>query len=123
MHIFYGGPTWYFCATDRKKNKGKGAGGEAKDGLKRLLKSGIPGIEKMFTPPGGGGGGPGKKGGGKGFHKMNDGSKQKFMKAMIFLAFPTPPATPLLLHVLQFTCTHFLAPIDASIQSKLVFLV
>ena len=66
-------------AADRKKS---GGGTEAKAGLKRLLKSGIPGIEKMFTPPGGGGGPGGKKGGGKGFHKMNDGSKQKFMKAI-----------------------------------------
>merc|ERR1719232_297006 len=64
-------------AADRKKS---GGGAEAKAGLKRLLKSGIPGIEKMFTPPGGAG--PGGKKGGKGFHKMNDGSKQKFMKAI-----------------------------------------
>ena len=101
MHTPHVDPTWYFRVTDRKKaGKGKGAGGEAKDGLKRLLKSGIPGIEKMFTPPGGGGGGPGKKGGGKGFHKMNDGSKQKFMKATIFLAFQLlrPSFLPPLLH-------------------------
>ena len=115
--------------TDRKKNKGKGAGGEAKDGLKRLLKSGIPGIEKMFTPPGGGGGGPGKKGGGKGFHKMNDGSKQKFMKAMIswlFLLLRLPrfyfiSVTSFCLHpLLKEICPHltllhlFMPPFRAS---------
>merc|ERR1719414_1782385 len=56
--------------------------GEAKAALKNLLKSGIPGIESMF-----GGEDPtpkfGKKGGGKkGFHKMNDQSKKKFMNAI-----------------------------------------
>ena len=56
--------------------------GEAKAALKNLLKSGIPGIESMF-----GGEDPtpkfGKKGGGKkGFHKMNDASKKKFMSAI-----------------------------------------
>merc|ERR1719445_1136585 len=61
--------------------KGKPKGGNAKAALKNLLKSGIPGIEGMF-----GGGDPqprfGKKGGKKGFHKMNDGSKKKFMNAI-----------------------------------------
>jgi len=62
--------------------KGKGTSGEAKNALKNLLKSGIPGIESMF-----GGEDPtprfGKKGGGKkGFHKMNDQSKKKFMAAI-----------------------------------------
>jgi len=61
------------------KNKPKG---NAKAALKNLLKSGIPGIEGMF-----GGEDPtprfGKKGGGKkGFHKMNDQSKKKFMSAI-----------------------------------------
>jgi len=68
-------------AAERKKSS-KG-GSEAKNSLKRLLKSGIPGIEKMFAGPGGAGGGPpGMKKQTKGFHKMNDGSKQKFMKAI-----------------------------------------
>jgi len=62
------------------KNKPKS--GEAKSALKNLLKSGIPGIEGMFGAPD-----PtpkfGKKGGGKkGFHKMNDQSKKKFMSAI-----------------------------------------
>jgi len=62
--------------------KGKPKGGEAKNALKNLLKSGIPGIEGMFGAPD-----PtpkfGKKGGGKkGFHKMNDQSKKKFMSAI-----------------------------------------
>jgi len=54
----------------------------AKMALKKLLKSGIPGIEAMFgaedpTPK------FGKKGGGKkGFHKMTDASKKKFMNAI-----------------------------------------
>merc|ERR1719264_1585494 len=54
----------------------------AKNALKKLLKSGIPGIEAMFgaedpTPK------FGKKGGGKkGFHKMTDASKKKFMNAI-----------------------------------------
>jgi len=66
---------------DDSKNK-KGNSGEAKNALKNLLKSGIPGIEGMF-----GGEDPtprfGKKGGGKkGFHKMNDASKKKFMSAI-----------------------------------------
>merc|ERR1719225_1063779 len=66
----------------RKANKGKGGGGkEAKDSLKRLMKSGIPGVEKLFSGPGQAPAGPGKKGG-KGFHKMNDASKQKFMTAI-----------------------------------------
>jgi len=65
---------------DDAKNKPKG--GNAKAALKNLLKSGIPGIESMF-----GGEDPtprfGKKGGGKkGFHKMNDQSKKKFMSAI-----------------------------------------
>jgi len=64
------------------KGKGKGQSGEAKNALKNLLKSGIPGIESMF-----GGEDPtprfGKKGSGKkGFHKMNDQSKKKFMAAI-----------------------------------------
>lgn len=64
-------------------NKGKPKGGAgAKSALKNLLKSGIPGIEGMF-----GGEDPtprfGKKGSGKkGFHKMNDQSKKKFMSAI-----------------------------------------
>jgi len=63
-------------------NKGKPKGGNAKAALKNLLKSGIPGIEGMF-----GGEDPtprfGKKGSGKkGFHKMNDQSKKKFMSAI-----------------------------------------
>merc|ERR1712001_74139 len=57
----------------------------AKNALKKLLKSGIPGIEAMFgaedpTPKK-----PrfGKKGAGKkGFHKMTDASKKKFMNAI-----------------------------------------
>merc|ERR1719225_597129 len=66
----------------RKANKGKGGGGkEAKDSLKRLMKSGIPGVEKLFSGPGQAPAGPSKKGG-KGFHKMNDASKQKFMTAI-----------------------------------------
>jgi len=65
---------------DDAKNKPKG--GNAKAALKNLLRSGIPGIESMF-----GGEDPtprfGKKGGGKkGFHKMNDQSKKKFMSAI-----------------------------------------
>nr|XP_040575729.1 uncharacterized protein LOC121124624 isoform X9 [Lepeophtheirus salmonis] len=67
-------------ASDRKKPKKSGGGaggGEAKKALKSLLKSGIPGIEKMFAPAG-----KGKKGSAKGFHKMNEGSKKKFMKAI-----------------------------------------
>lgn len=63
----------------RKNNKGNSA--EAKNALKKLLKSGIPGIEGMF-----GGEDPkprfGKGGGKKGFHKMNDQSKKKFMAAI-----------------------------------------
>ena len=65
--------------NDRKKPK---KGNQAKDSLKRLLKSGIPGVEKLFTGPGQAAGGPGAKKGGKGFHKMNDNSKQKFMAAV-----------------------------------------
>jgi len=66
---------------DDAKGK-KGNSGEAKNALKNLLKSGIPGIESMF-----GGEDPtprfGKKGSGKkGFHKMNDQSKKKFMSAI-----------------------------------------
>ncbi len=63
--------------------KGKGKGGdEAKKSLKRLMKSGIPGVEKMFSGPGGGTVGPTGKKQSKGFHKMNDQSKQKFMTAV-----------------------------------------
>merc|ERR1712227_1139440 len=66
---------------DDAKGKGKNSGA-AKTALKNLLKSGIPGIESMF-----GGEDPtprfGKKGSGKkGFHKMNDQSKKKFMSAI-----------------------------------------
>merc|ERR1711931_397082 len=66
---------------DDAKGK-KGNSGEAKNALKNLLKSGIPGVESMF-----GGEDPtprfGKKGSGKkGFHKMNDQSKKKFMSAI-----------------------------------------
>eukprot|EP00096_Caligus_rogercresseyi_P009361 TRINITY_DN316_c0_g2_i1.p2 TRINITY_DN316_c0_g2~~TRINITY_DN316_c0_g2_i1.p2 ORF type:complete len:1031 (-),score=293.92 TRINITY_DN316_c0_g2_i1:292-3384(-) len=69
--------------SDTKKTKKKGGGSagpggaEAKKALKSLLKSGIPGIEKMFAPAG-----KGKKGSAKGFHRMNEGSKKKFMKAI-----------------------------------------
>jgi len=66
--------------AEEGKKKGKG-GAEAKNALKNLLRSGIPGIEGMF-----GGETPaprfGKAGGKKGFHKMNDGSKKKFMTAI-----------------------------------------
>jgi len=67
---------------DGGKKGGKGGKGDgAKKALKNLLKSGIPGIEGMFgaeapTPR------FGKKGGKKGFHKMNEGSKKKFMTAI-----------------------------------------
>jgi len=68
---------------DEKARSGGGKGNsEAKNALKKLLKSGIPGIEAMFgaedpTPK------FGKKGGGKkGFHKMTDASKKKFMNAI-----------------------------------------
>eukprot|EP00095_Tigriopus_kingsejongensis_P004187 maker-scaffold47_size466558-snap-gene-3.44 protein:Tk04187 transcript:maker-scaffold47_size466558-snap-gene-3.44-mRNA-1 annotation:"---NA---" len=58
----------------------------AKNALKNLLKSGIPGIESMFAPPGAAGGKPrtaGKLSGRqKGFHKMTEGSRTKFMKAV-----------------------------------------
>merc|ERR1712089_263 len=63
----------------RKNNKGQSD--EAKNALKKLLKSGIPGIEGMF-----GAEDPkprfGKGGGKKGFHKMNEQSKKKFMAAI-----------------------------------------
>jgi len=61
---------------------GKKDNSDAKNALKKLLKSGIPGIEAMFgmedpTPK------FGKKGAGKkGFHKMTDASKKKFMNAI-----------------------------------------
>ena len=70
--------------ADNNAKKKKGESGDAKKALKNLLKSGIPGIEGMF-------GGqeekpnpafPKKKGGKKGFHKMNDQSKKKFMNAI-----------------------------------------
>ena len=67
-------------AKDRKNNKNSGQ--EAKASLKRLMKSGIPGVEKLFTGPNQAPAGPGMKKGGKGFHKMNDSSKQKFMTAV-----------------------------------------
>ena len=70
--------------NERKKGGGKGKGGSgaaAKDSLKRLMKSGIPGVEKLFTGPGQAPG-PGGKKQSKGFHKMNDSSKQKFMTAV-----------------------------------------
>jgi len=61
-------------AKHRKNNKGQSD--EAKNALKKLLKSGIPGIEGMF-----GAEDPkprfGKGGGKKGFHKMNEQSKKK----------------------------------------------
>lgn len=57
----------------------KGGGEEAKKSLKRLMKSGIPGVEKLFAGPTVG---PGGKKQSKGFHKMNDGSKAKFMQAV-----------------------------------------
>merc|ERR1719228_1199329 len=66
-------------AKHRKNNKGQSD--EAKNALKKLLKSGIPGIEGMF-----GAEDPkprfGKGGGKKGFHKMNEQSKKKFMAAI-----------------------------------------
>ena len=68
-------------ANERKNNK-KNSGADAKASLKRLMKSGIPGVEKLFTGPGQAPSGPGAKKGGKGFHKMNDSSKQKFMNAV-----------------------------------------
>lgn len=68
-------------ANERKKAKGKGSEA-AKSSLKKLLKSGIPGVEKLFTGPGQAKTGPGAKKGGKGFHKMNDSSKAKFMTAI-----------------------------------------
>ena len=68
-------------SADEGARKKKGSGADAKKALKNLLKSGIPGIEGMF-----GGEDPtprfGKKGGKKGFHKMNEGSKKKFMTAI-----------------------------------------
>lgn len=68
---------------DDAKDRKKGKGSEAKDSLKRLLKSGIPGVEKMFAGPADpAGGGKGGKAPAKGFHKMNDGSKKKFMTAI-----------------------------------------
>ena len=66
-------------AARKAGKKGGGGGGAAKDSLKRLLKSGIPGVEKMFAAPAGP---DGKKAAQKGFHKMNDGSKKKFMTAI-----------------------------------------
>ena len=61
--------------------QGKGSSDEAKNSLKRLMKSGIPGVEKLFSGPGAAAG-PGGKKQSKGFHKMNDSSKQKFMTAV-----------------------------------------
>ena len=70
-------------AAERKKGGKGGGGAAAKDSLKRLMKSGIPGVEKLFSGPNQAAAGPGaKKGGAKGFHKMNDASKQKFMTAV-----------------------------------------
>lgn len=66
-------------AKDRKK--GSASGDEAKKSLKRLMKSGIPGVEKLFTGPQQAGA-PGMKKKSKGFHSMNDSSKQKFMNAV-----------------------------------------
>jgi len=71
-------------AERKKGGKGKGGKGssdEAKNSLKRLMKSGIPGVEKLFSGPAGDAG-PGGKKQSKGFHKMNDSSKQKFMTAV-----------------------------------------
>ena len=67
--------------ADRKKGSKAGAGDDAKKSLKRLLKSGIPGVEKMFAGPADPSN-PNAKKNTKGFHKMTDGSKQKFMKAI-----------------------------------------
>jgi len=67
---------------EKARSGGKGDNSAAKNALKKLLKSGIPGIEAMFgaedpTPK------FGKKGAGKkGFHKMTDASKKKFMNAI-----------------------------------------
>jgi len=67
---------------DEKARAGnKGDNSAAKAALKKLLKSGIPGIEAMF-----GGEDPkprfGKGGGKKGYHKLTDASKKKFMAAI-----------------------------------------
>lgn len=68
-------------SLDLIDDKRKPPSGDAKNALKKLLRSGIPGIEGMF-----GGEDPqprfGKKGGKKGFHKMNEGSRKKFMNAI-----------------------------------------
>ena len=87
-------------AKDRKKNAGAGA---AKDSLKKLLRSGIPGVEKMFAAPADPKAPGGKKGAQKGFHKMNDGSKKKFMTA-IFGEDGTSVATETAAALLVATC-------------------
>ena len=87
-------------AKDRKKNAGAGA---AKDSLKKLLRSGIPGVEKMFAAPADPNAPGGKKGAQKGFHKMNDGSKKKFMTA-IFGEDGTSVATETAAALLVATC-------------------
>ena len=67
---------------DDAKDRKKAGGNKAKDSLKRLLNSGIRGVEKMFAGPADATGPGGKKPAQKGFHKMNDGSKKKFMTAI-----------------------------------------
>jgi len=66
---------------DEKARDGNKDTSAAKAALKKLLKSGIPGIEAMF-----GGEDPkpkfGKAGGKKGYHKLTDASKKKFMAAI-----------------------------------------
>merc|ERR1719414_2764654 len=91
-------------SMDGIENGKKKQSGEAKAALKNLLKSGIPGIEAMFgaedpTPK------FGKKGGGKkGFHKMNDASKKKFMSA-IFGPEGTQIDSPTAAALLAATCS------------------
>lgn len=89
---------------DEKGRKKGGAGaGAAKDSLKKLLKSGIPGVEKMFAAPADPKAPGAKKGAQKGFHKMNDGSKKKFMTA-IFGEDGTSVATETAAALLVATC-------------------
>lgn len=72
-------------SEDRAKRSKETA--EAKNALKNLLKSGIPGIESMFAGPPTDGSGKKRTAGKlsgrqKGFHKMTEGSRTKFMKAV-----------------------------------------
>ncbi|XP_059098027.1 uncharacterized protein LOC131892253 isoform X2 [Tigriopus californicus] len=73
-------------SEDRAK-RSKETAAEAKTALKNLLKSGIPGIETMFAGPSADASGRKKTAGKlsgrqKGFHKMTEGSRTKFMKAV-----------------------------------------